>query len=239
MKPYYEHNGITIWLGDCREILPTIGSVDLVLTDPPYGIDVCTKGGLKSRGHRPYDRNCPAHIWSSVVGDEKPFDPSHLLGFPRIILWGANYYASRLPDSYCWFVWDKKTERGAKSSITDCELAWTKGLSYKTTRIFRHMWAGFQRDSEIGHVHLHPTQKPIVLMLWCLSFFPRASSIIDPYCGSGPTLVAAKQLGKKAIGIEIEEKYAEIAAKRLEQEMLPLHPSTQLTFDQISLLEKS
>jgi len=220
VKPYYQDDAVVIYHGDCREILPELGPVDLVLTDPPYGIDVCTRGGLKARGYRPYDRGCKSHVWPAVIGDKEPFQPDLFLQFENIVLWGANHYASRLPDSSCWFVWDKKTERGAASDITDCELAWTRGLTFKTVRIFRHMWAGFQRDSEVGHEHLHPTQKPIALMTWCLNFFPRVKSVVDPFCGVGPTLRAAKDLGRKAIGIEIEEKYCEIAAKRMSQEVL-------------------
>ena len=118
--------------------------------------------------------------------------------------------------------WDRKDNRGADNDATDCELAWVKGLKYKTTRIFRHLWTGFQRDSEVGEKFIHPTQKPISLMGWCLGWFPEAGIVLDPYMGSGPVMRAAKDLGRKAIGIEIEEKYCEIAVKRLAQEVLPL-----------------
>ena len=207
----------TLYLGDCLEVMPGLGKVDAVVTDPPYGINVCTKGGLKQRGYRPYDNKCPAHIWEPVIGDDSPFDPSPWCHFDNVVLWGANHFSSRLPDSSCWFVFDRKTERGAKSFITDCELAWVKGLQYKTTRIFRHMWAGFQRDSEVGERHLHPTQKPVELMLWCLEFFQHSNTILDPFMGSGTTGVACARLGRRFIGIEIEPKYFDIACKRIEQ----------------------
>lgn len=209
-------NNVTLYLGDCREILPALTGIDAVVTDPPYGIDVCTKGGLKARGHRPHDPKCPAHVWSPVFGDNEPFDPSPWVAFDKVVLWGANNFASRLPDSHCWFVFDRKTERGADSSITDCELGWTKGLSYKTVRMFRHMWAGFQRDSEVGEKHLHPTQKPVALMKWCIDFFPDASSILDPFMGSGTTGIAAVSMGRQFTGIEIDPKYFDIACKRIE-----------------------
>lgn len=210
-----EHIGdATLYLGDCLDILPTLGHVDAVVTDPPYGIDVCTKGGIKARGYRPYARRLPAHNWPKVLGDDRPFDPRPVLEIAhQVILWGANHYSDKIPVSHCWLVWDRKTDRGAKSSITDCELAWTRGPLYKTTRIFRHMWAGFQRDSEVGEPAIHPTQKPIALMAWCLSFVD--GSILDPYMGCGPTGVACANLGRKFIGIEIEEKYFDIACQRI------------------------
>jgi len=197
--------------------MPQLEPVDLVLTDPPYGIGIKTTNA--NRGFRPYDPYQKAKDFPPIYGDDKPFDPSILLQFDNLILWGANHYASRLPDSHCWFAWDRKSGKAADSNITDCELAWTKGLPFVTTRIFRHMWAGFQRETEVGKPHWHPTQKPIALMAWCLIFFPKADTILDPFMGSGTTLVAAKQLGRKAIGIEIEEKYCEIAAKRLQQDV--------------------
>lgn len=214
MRPYYEENGITIYHADCRDVLPSLPPVDLVLTDPPYGINYKPQRSLgkckKWQFQRPFE---------SVTNDALPFDPAPLLGYSRLILWGANHYASRLPDSGGWLVWDKK--RGASLSqgfaSSDAELAWTNvgGM----VRLFPYMWTGLCRDGEIGE-HYHPTQKPIALMKWCLEFYPKAQTVCDPFMGSGTTLRAAKDLGRKAIGIEIEEKYCEIAANRLRQEVL-------------------
>jgi len=120
-----------------------------------------------------------------------------------------------VPPSRGWLVWDKVN---GDNDFADCELAWT---NIKTSvRIFRHMWNGMLRQSERDVKRVHPTQKPVALMTWCLSFAPESNSIIDPFMGSGTTLRAAKDLGMKAIGIEIEEKYCEIAAKRLAQGVL-------------------
>lgn len=149
-----------------------------------------------------------------VTGDDKPFDPSHLLRYSRLVLWGANHYASRLPDSGGWIVWDKR--RGIEDAnwpMSAAELAWTN-LS-NSVQFFRHRWFGLIRDSERGE-HFHPTQKPVALMAsiierWCVP----GGVLLDPYCGSGPVLLAAKATGRSAIGIEIEEKYCEIAARRL------------------------
>ncbi len=220
-KPYYAHGGITIYHGDCREILPGLGKFDLLLTDPPYGVNVDTANATKRRGFRPYDANCRAVDLPRVAGDAEAFDPAPFLPLaPAAVLWGANNYASKLPDSPCWLAWDRKDRRAADSDITDVELAAVIGHRFKTVRIFRHMWAGFQRDSEIGAKVLHPTQKPVALMSWCLGFFPEAKTVVDPYMGSGPVAKACKDRGLRYVGIELVEKYCEIAVNRLRQEVL-------------------
>jgi len=203
--------------GDCLEVMKDWpdGCVDLVLTDPPYGIGLNHSNLERGRGFRSYDPNCRSVDWPMVVGDKKPFEPAHLLGYRNIVLWGANHYASRLPDSHFWFAWDRKCGRGADNDSTDVELAWVKGLPYKTVRIFRHLWVGFQRDSEVGQKHLHPTQKPIELFKWCLSWFPKCKTILDPYCGAGASCIAAKELGLNYIGIDISPEYCKIAEERL------------------------
>lgn len=219
VKPYYQDTNATIYHGDCREIIPRLPKADLLLTDPPYGIGVATNNAQKMRGCR-LSPNCPSIDYPKVFGDDVPFNPDHLLNFDNAVLWGANNYADRLPVSPCWFVWDRKDGTGAKCSVTDCELAWVRGLPFKTVRLFSHMWVGFRRDSEVGMRSLHPTQKPVVLMSWCLSFFPKCRTVIDPYCGTGPVLRAAKDGGRSVIGIEIEEIYCECAAKRMQQQNL-------------------
>lgn len=228
MTPYYEHAGITIYHGDCREILPTLGPCGLLLCDPPYGsglsVDYADRFSPQPGSDRWWNssdrklnvRHTPLH------GDSEPFEPAHLIQFPAKarILWGANWYANRLPDSGGWWMWDK---RNGKRDVSEAdwpmgegELAWTD--VGKGVRIFRHTWFGLIRDSEHGQ-HLHPTQKPTALMSWCIQRSRTEGLILDPYMGSGPTLEAAKFLGRRAIGVEIEEKYCEIAAKRLGQEV--------------------
>lgn len=227
MKPYYDHGGITIYHGKAAEIIPQLeAGVDLVLADPPYGVSLDTKNKARNRGFRFAHKNSPkgdggdSRDWPEIEGDDQPFDPSILLGITEnMILWGGNHFASRLPDSQCWMVWDRKDGR-AGGTVTDAELAWTSGLPYKTNRVFRHVWSGWQRDSENAETHLHPMQKPVKLMEWCLSFFPESKVILDPYTGSGPVLRAAKNLGKRAIGIDVAEWCCETAAERLSQEVL-------------------
>jgi site-specific DNA-methyltransferase (adenine-specific) len=217
MKPYYSDGGVVIYHGDARESVPTLEPVDLVLTDPPYGIAHPTNYGDRGRGGRsgkdaegrvlwtsPQSRNYPP-----VFGDDEPFDP-------RWLLWGGNYYAHLLPPQSGWLVWDK--ERPDTLDQATCELAWTDCV--KGVRRLRWLWNGMIRKGhdEIGH----PTQKPEALMRWCMTLPWTADyqTILDPYMGSGTTLRAAKDLGRRAIGIEIEERYCEVAAKRMSQAVL-------------------
>jgi DNA modification methylase len=216
MTPYFDQDGITIYHADCRDVLPTIdpASVDLVLTDPPYGIDLDTDYAgeqNKNRGGASYLR---------VAGDDADFDPLPLLAFGRCVIWGANNFASRLPDYGNWFVWDKVTRNDLGVRIAECELAWTNFLG--RTRCYRHMWSGAFRDSERGTAY-HPTQKPVSLMRWILDGWTEPGDLIlDPYMGSGPVAQACHEMGRRYIGIEIEERYCEIAVSRLGQQVLPL-----------------
>jgi hypothetical protein len=208
MKPYYSHAGIQIWLGDSRQILPSLPKCDLCLTDPPYGI-------AYDASHTKYKNGIDR---GEAEWDREPFDPAHLIALdvPSII-WGGNCFSSRLPDESSWIAWVKIARQDADIRQSDCELAWTNCLG--RSRVFQHLWIGAYRESESGMQNYHPTQKPIALMRWCIGLLPKAQSILDPYCGSGTTLVAAKAMGLTAIGIEREEKYCEIAAKRLSQEV--------------------
>ena len=195
--------------------------VDLIVTDPPWGVANNNANHKRGRGNRPYDKAQRARDFAAVAGDDVPFDPSHMLSVPNLVLWGANHYSDKLPKSPFWLAWDRKTEKGAASDITDCELAWTRGTNYRTVRMFRHMWAGFQRDSQAGETHKHPMEKPVALMSWCLKWFPSCRVVCDPYMGSGPVLEAAKKDQRRVIGIEIEEAYCEVAANRCRQGVLP------------------
>ena len=218
MKPYYEDEWATIYHGDCREVLPSITSesVALVLTDPPYGLNFVLEGRVVGSGNRRGTRGGkpPVH------DDDKPFDPSHLMRFPRLVLFGANHYADKLPPSGGWIVWDKTGGgRGPSDTFADVEMAWTNLT--KTPHIKHHLWKGLTRDSEAGDRVLHPTQKPVALMAWIIGKWTEPGDLIlDPYMGSGPIARAAKDLGRRYIGVEVSEDYCEIAAKRLSQEVL-------------------
>ena len=210
MKPYYEHAGQTIYHGDCREILPGLPKCDLLLTDPPYGIAYDARGGEGAAKRRTYDI-------PTVAGDATEFDPSFLLEYgQRQVIWGVDHFRHALPKVGTLLIWHKRVPRVEIDALkfADAEIAWDGGSSL--VRVLNHVEDGFIRDSQEPRVH--PTQKPVAVMEWCLRL-TKAKTILDPFMGSGTTLVAAKNLGRKAIGIEIEEKYCEIAAKRLSQEV--------------------
>jgi len=211
MKPYYEHSGITIYHGDCREILPSLAGFDLLLTDPPYGIGVNTDNSRFSGGNNPEIRG--GAVRDSVIGDDEQFDPTFLIEYgEEQVIWGWNNFPDKLPRGAC-LVWLKRYDDAFQSFLSDAELAWmSKGHGVYCRRDLS--------NNAITGERTHPTQKPLTLMRWCLSFFPKVESVLDPFMGSGTTLRAAKDLGRRAIGIEIEEKYCEIAAKRLSQEVM-------------------
>lgn len=202
-EPYYDKDGITIYNADCRDILPLLPKVDLVLTDPPYGIG--KDGSHESTGKHGGRKAYEFMGWDAVRPDRQTFNQI-LDASAHQVIWGGNYFADYLPASMRWLVWDK----GQRIKQSDGELAWTSQQS--ALRIMTLNRVEIMQDGAV-----HPTQKPIKVMTWCINFFPDAETILDPFMGSGTTLVAAKMLGKKAIGIEIEEKYCSIAVERLAQ----------------------
>jgi site-specific DNA-methyltransferase (adenine-specific)/modification methylase len=202
--------GVELHLGDCREILPTLGQFDAIVSDPPYGI----RHRRGAAGNREEGRNSGHAVsrgTAGIAGDDVQFDPSLFLDRPSI-LWGADHYAARLPRGR-WLLWDK-TLGGGSGDFSDFEVAWFSKPG--AAKIFRHLWMGVQRESQTGELRFHPTEKPIALLAWCIAFVPDAKTILDPFMGSGTTGVAALKMGRKFIGIEIEPKYFDIACRRIE-----------------------
>lgn len=206
MKPYYEQSGITIYHGDCRDVIEQweglrTHSFDLLLTDPPYGICINKSHRLSvSRGFG--DEN-----WDADTVDMGTIQ--RVRGLCRdSVIWGGNYYD--LPPMRCFLMWDKEN---AGRDFADCEMAWTTFDAVARRIRYRPM------NMDGGKVH--PTQKPEAVMRWALLQAPQdVRTVLDPFMGSGTTLVAAKRIGKRAVGIEISEKYCEIASNRLRQEAL-------------------
>jgi DNA modification methylase len=207
--PYYDDgHGIVIYHGDCREILPHLPKVDLVLTDPPYGMR--WDGRLKRKSVNGQGGTFSRFEGQTITGDDVAFllDPDHL------IVWGFHHFPQHLSRGSV-LVWVKKYPEAYGTFLSDADVAWmSKGHGVYISPVVNP--ASFQNERE------HPTQKPTEIMKWCCSFYPDAQTILDPFMGSGTTLRAAKDLGRKCIGIEIEEKYCEIAARRLGQEVLDL-----------------
>lgn len=197
----------TLYLGDCRDILPSLPKVDAVITDPPYGIGEAA-GKNKSRGKLAIAKDFGNDAW-----DDEPI-PDDLMLLVRAagkwaVIFGGNYYS--FPPTKCWLVWDKEN---GDSDFADCELAWTN--LPKAVRRIRYMWNGMLRANGEQRGD-HPTQKPIGVMTWAINHVPEPNqTILDPFMGSGTTGVACANLGRSFIGIEREPKYFEIACRRIE-----------------------
>ncbi len=209
IEPYYQDDAGVIFNADCLDVMKQMPEkcVDLVVTDPPYGINYNTDYRRFTGGYR------EGNNFPKIIGDEKPFEPSVLSQFKNQIIWGANCFSDKLTIG-TWLIWDKRFQNG-EAFLSDAEVAWmNKGFG---VYIFSLTSQGFNcPDGK----RVHPTQKPIALMRWCIEKYKDSNIIFDPYCGSGSTLIAAKELGRKYIGIEISEAYCKIAVQRLAQEIL-------------------
>ena len=194
----------TLYLGDAREIVPGLGPVDAVVTDPPYGMAWERRVSVGRNGHGAGSKS--SNFGVTIHGDDKPFDPSPWLAFPQVILWGANHYAGRLPVGTT-LVWIKRMDSGFGSFLSDAEIAFKKGGHGVYCR----------RDTSLMGETLeraHPTQKPVGIMEWCVGM--TSGVVADPFMGSGTTGVACARLGRRFIGIEIEPRYFDIACRRIE-----------------------
>ncbi|QUS40594.1 site-specific DNA-methyltransferase [Tardiphaga alba] len=194
--------GVSLYLGDCREILPTLGQFDAVVTDPPYGIGA-------SSGTGKYGREKWQH--TDLRWDDHAIDGELvrllLAAGDEAIIWGGNYFL--LPPSRGFLVWDKGA--GFKGrDFAECEQAWfskdTNARVLTRDPLARGDYKGKQ----------HPTEKPVAVMEWSLQQIPMAKRIVDPLMGSGSTGVAAVKLSRSFTGIEIEERYFDIACRRIQ-----------------------
>lgn len=213
---YYDAEGVTIYHGDCREIVPQLARFDLLLTDPPYGINQCKGmggGGYDSTGKYPRKPRKYEGGWD----DEAPSPETIamlLASAKQSIIWGGNYFSGRLPKGNKWLVWDKEQ---VMPTYSDAEMAFTS-LPGDSVKMFRYGVNKHRAEEE----REHPTQKPLVLMQWCIQLAGDVATILDPFAGSGTTGQAAKNLGKRCVLIEREERFCEIAARRLSQSVLSL-----------------
>lgn len=208
--PAYKDKHVALIHGDCRGLLPRIKDTArvVIVSDPPYGIK-----WVHSSNPRP------------IIGDDKPFDPTHLLAF-KCILFGGQHYHTSLPFLGSWIIWDKRCpHKGGRKAcnigpchtndIGDYEDIWLSFHSHRT--IFRHYWNGGGKATEGGIKRIHPTQKPVALMRWLIETYTTPEDlIIDPYAGSCATLLAARSLGRYALGIELDPQYIAPAVLRLQ-----------------------
>lgn len=198
--------------GDCLELMKSIpaGSVDAVITDPPYGMDWDTDNTrftMGPNGHGAVTRR----TYPRIEGDAEPFDPSPWLCFPKVVLFGYQHFASRLPVGTV-LVWLKRLDGGFGSFLSDAELAFMKGGCGVYAKRDTSLLAQTKR-------RVHPAQKPASLMRWCLDMakVPVGATVLDPYMGSGSTGVACLQTGRNFIGIEKDPTYYKIACDRLSE----------------------
>lgn len=207
MTPYYQDEAVTIYLGDCREILPSLPKVDLVLTDPPFGVGnfVQVAGNLRGIG----SQRGVAVEWNDAPPDSDTIRLVKSWGKYSII-WGANHFDCFDGKGAIIWIKNQPMPNMSKAEIASCSF-------FNKTEIVDITWHNFEA-AKLKQTE-HPCERPVELYKWCIDYAPRSDSILDPFMGSGTTLRAAKDLGRKAIGIEIEEKYCEIAAKRMSQEV--------------------
>lgn len=188
----------TIYNEDCLETMKRMPDnfVDLVLTDPPYGIGIAKN---------PFRQKFAKSDWDNFVPSSEYFDEIRRVSKHQVI-WGGNYF--NLPPSQCFYVWDKVQPQDFSSAM--CEMAWVSRQS--PAKLFKKRVVSIEK--------FHPTTKPVELMRWCLMFFPEADLVYDPFMGSGTTARACKDLGRNYIGSEISKGYCDIAERRLGQEVL-------------------
>lgn len=215
IKPIYDVDGITLYCDDCREILPQIGKVDLLLTDPPYGIlnlesgtsRAVRKSARSSGSGKLKDRMLNTSDFSWDASGPTKDELIAIRGkADKQIIWGGNYF--ELPPCRGILCWDKCQPWPNFSQV---EIAWTN---------LERPAALFKYDKSFVDNKTHPTQKPTALMRWCIGIAGECETILDPFAGSGTTLLAAKLEGRRAIGIEISHKYCESAMNRLKQGVL-------------------
>lgn len=212
-------------------LLTNMKTADLLFTDPPYGIDIVSRGGtvgapggMKSTHGESKSQIVKPRKYRKIAGDDRPFDPAILLR-PELaevrILWGANHYASRLPDRSHWIVWDKKCEKGAdRNSFSDCELAWTD-VNRKSTVVYRHLWSGLirsgNRDEELME-RVHPTQKPVGMCAEVIGDYSKeGATVLDLFGGSGSTLIACEKMKRRCLMMELEPAYVDVIIARWEK----------------------
>lgn len=195
-----------LYLGDCLEVMPALGNVDAVVTDPPYGINRGGQAETFTKKNKHKRKHHQEKEWDINRPKKEIFDEIRSVSVDQII-WGGNYFADILPPTMGWLYWSKGQDG---LSMSDGELAWSS--RQKALRAITINRGVLGREGS-----KHPTQKPVALMEWCLGFLPNAETIMDPFMGSGTTLVACAKLGRKGIGIEMDADYFEIACKRVQK----------------------
>ena len=225
IKPYYETELGKLYHGDCLDVMQEIDNVNLVITDPPYGIHEMAYRKNRSRTRLTKTVDYGKFDWARNIPEKKYFDEIKRISENQIIF-GGNYFVEYLYNSRCWIVWDKQMT----GNFAECELAWTS--FNQSVKKYTVMWNGMIRV-EKEYKRQHPTKKPIRLFTQILDDFSKENDLIcDPYLGSGTTAIACERLNRCWIGIEISKEYCDIAVDRIKKETaqykLPLAHNKQL-----------
>ena len=207
----------TVYCGDWKDVAALFPRQAAIVTDPPYRVGKAGFDYTKTRWR-------PSHWDQNYVGVDQPFDPTPLLGFPEVVLFGADHYWNRLPAGGSWLCWDK-TPGQAPSDFSSCKWVWLSKAG--PPRYFPHLYRGGMRKGEENYVHLpqklHPAQKPIDLLTFLVEQ-TMAPVVIDPFMGFGTTLAACVRLRRPCIGIELDPAYFAVARDRLQQEVEAVDP---------------
>ena len=211
------HNHVTLYLGDCLEIAPTLTGVDAVISDPPYGMNLDTDNSRFSGGNTASIARRGNGIGTGggkgIIGDDEPFDPTPWLDYPAVVLFGSNHYAQRLPVGTT-LVWLKRFDEGFGSFLSDAEVAWMKGGH----GVYVKRDTSLKADEKN---RLHQNQKPVPIMAWCLDMakVPKGATVCDPYMGSGSTGIACLRTGRNFIGVEKDATHYATALERMRSEV--------------------
>lgn len=205
--------GVELYLGDCLEIAPHLQGVDAVISDPPYGMSWPTDTTRFGGGHNPAKRGAGRNDGKAILHDDEPFDPSPWLAWEKVVLFGSNHFGARLPVG-TKLIWIKRLDDAFGSFLSDAEEAWMKGGHGIYCK----------RDLSMNaeaNTRQHPCQKPVPLMAWCMdkAKVPEGATVLDPYMGSGSTIIAAIRTGRKAIGIEKDPEHFKNACERIKREL--------------------
>ena len=212
---------VALYLGDCLELLPTLEGVEAIISDPPYGMNWNTDSTRFSGGRRSSLRGQGVDDYAPIHGDEMPFDPRPWLTYDKVVLFGSNHYSALLPVGTT-LVWQKKHEHQFGSFLSDAEVAWMKGgHGVYCKRDTSHLALNGDGSPSRPCERIHPSQKPIPLMAWCMdkAKVPEGATVLDPYMGSGSTIIAAIRTGQKAIGIEKDPEHFKNAVERIKREL--------------------
>ncbi len=205
---------VTLYLGDSLAIAPTLESVDAVISDPPYGMSWDTDS---RRFSHPTITTGPGRDHPKIIGDTEPFDPAPWLKYPKVVLFGCNHYAERLPVGTT-LVWIKRLDPAFGKFLSVAELAWMKG-GYGVYA-YRKCFPPASRINEAGD-SVHPSLKPIEVMAWCMERAAVATGavVLDPFMGSGTTGIAAIRTGRRFVGIEKDPVHYATALDRIQREL--------------------